>query len=118
MRYFEICLTDLHFHSHHGVFPQETKVGNEFIVDICIKIPYVDSICDDNLSDTVSYADVYEIVKEEMLQPRKLLECVASRIQSRLEDKCPQIMSGYINICKTTPPVSGITGNALVRLIF
>ena len=115
---FEITLADLRFHAHHGVMPQETMVGNEFCVSVSVRIPYSADILDDSLDATISYADIYEIVKEEMRKPKKLLETVAAIIRERLSSRWPQIKRGEITICKSTPPIGGITGNAKVRLFF
>lgn len=115
---FVISLDRLKFHAHHGVFPQETAVGNEFIVDLSVTIPYDESVKEDNLGSTVSYAGLYEIVAEEMGKPRKLLETVADSIADRICSTWPQVSEGFITISKSTPPIKGITGSASVRLNF
>lgn len=118
MAEFEIELSDLRFHAFHGVLPQETKVGNEFSVSVGIKIPYQEDILDDNLDATISYADIYEIVAQEMSTPRKLLETVAACIRNRIIHNWEQILGGHITICKSTPPITGIIGTAKVTLFF
>lgn len=118
MKEFEIKLSDLRFHAHHGVMHQETKVGNEFIVDLAVRIPFPETILEDNLDDTVSYADIYEIVESEMGNTKKLIETVAAKIADRISRRWPQIISGHITICKSTPPIPSITGRAEVTLFF
>lgn len=118
MKEFEIVLKELRFFGRHGVLDQETLIGNEFIVDVRVRIPYSDTILDDKLDYTISYADIYTIVEEEMLKPRKLLETVAACICNRLSTTWPQILSGSISICKSTPPIPRITGSSEVRLFF
>ncbi len=118
MRRFEISLTDLRIHAFHGVMEQERKVGNEFIVTLRIRLPYSDSIKNDDLGATVSYVDLYKIVSEEMSKPRSLLETVADSIADRIREDWPGIEGGEITICKSNPPISGITGRAEVRLFF
>ena len=115
---FEISLNDIRFHARHGVFQQENAVGNEFSVDVSLTIPYNPGVEDDDLDATISYADVYEIIAEEMKRPRKLLEAVAASIAKRFTAKWPEIEKGHITICKSTPPIAGITGNAAVTLNF
>ncbi|MDE5886310.1 MAG: dihydroneopterin aldolase [Muribaculaceae bacterium] len=116
--YFEIALNNLRFHSFHGVFPQETKVGNEFIVNLIVRVPPSDAMINDLPEGTVSYADLYAVVEEEMKKPGKLLESVAERIRASLLDKFPQIESGQVSICKSTPPIANISGSATVCLFF
>ena len=118
MTEFEITLADLAFHAHHGVMPQETKVGNEFIVTVSVRIPCPDNILDDDLDATISYADIHGIVAEEMGKPRQLLETVAASIMMRLKSTWRQILGGTITICKSTPPIEGIIGSARVTLNF
>lgn len=115
---FNIKLTDLHFHAHHGVLPQETKVGNEFIVSVSIAIPFNEAILDDDLDATISYADIYDIVKEEMDKPKKLLETVAAMISIRIKQRWNEILCGEIKICKSTPPIPGISGASEVDFFF
>lgn len=115
---FEITLADLKFHAFHGVLPQETKVGNEFTVSVSVRIPYSTDILNDNLHSTVSYADIYEIIDEEMKSSKKLLETVAALIHKKINSRWNNIIGGEITICKSTPPINRMTGNAKVRLIF
>lgn len=93
MKTIEIALSDLHFHARHGVFKQENIVGNEFIVALNVRIPFTDGIDDDDLDATISYADLYDIIADEMKRPRKLLETVANDICLRICGKWPQILS-------------------------
>ena len=115
---FEISLADLRFHAYHGVMPQETKVGNEFCVSVAVRIPYSADILDDNLEATISYADIYEIVAAEMKAPKKLLETVSACICHAILSRWKNVTGGEITISKSTPPISGITGSAKVRLFF
>lgn len=118
MKEFEIKLSDLRFHAYHGVFPQETKVGNEFVVNLAVRFPFHSDILDDNIDRSVSYADIYQIVDSEMKNSKKLLETVAANIADRISRRWPQINSGFITICKSTPPITSITGTAEVTLFF
>lgn len=118
MRLIEISLSDLRFHSKIGVLPQEQIVGNEFIVDSSVRIPYSERMENDDLDVSISYADIYSIIEEEMEKPRKLLEACCVSIANRLKEKWGMIESGSITICKSTPPISGITGSAKVTLFF
>lgn len=113
----EISLLDLRFHSRHGVFPQENTVGNEFSVDVSVTVPR-DLVSGDEISTTVSYADIYGIVKEEMSIPRKLMETIAVAIAGRLQSNWHEIKGGSISITKINPPIAGITGSARVRYDF
>ena len=116
--YFEISLKDLSFHAFHGVDSQENKVGNEFRVSIGLRIPVSKSPWTDELENTISYAIIYDIVREQMMETRKLLETVAIAIRESLREKFNMISGGYISITKLTPPLPSITGSSQVSLHF
>ena len=79
-----IFLDRIRFFAHHGVGRQETLVGNEFVVSLRLKVDIGHAMQTDDVTDTVSYAEVYEAVKKEMEIPSKLLEHVGGRIVKRL----------------------------------
>ena len=115
---FEISLNKLSFYAYHGVLETEKKIGNEFQVSITVRIPGREEIAKDNLKDTVSYADLYEIIKEEMSIPRNLLEKVAFEISQRIRKKFKEVMGGRIYIEKVHPPIQNMLGSASVTLNF
>ena len=79
-----IFLENVRFYSYHGVAPQETAIGNEFIINLRLKTDFGKATETDEVEDTVSYADIYAALKEEMELPSKLLEHVCGRIVKRL----------------------------------
>lgn len=76
---FRITLSDLRFHASIGVADQERKVGNDFRVDMEIMMD-ASGFSVEQLSTTISYADVYDIISEEMRKEWLLLESVAKTI--------------------------------------
>jgi len=58
----KIELRRMTFYAYHGVAPQETRVGNTFIVDLILTAPLENAVWSDDLSDTINYATVYETV--------------------------------------------------------
>ncbi len=75
-----IELKGMTFFAYHGAMEQERKVGNSFVVDLHLFLDLTPAATSDNLEDTVNYASVYELVKEEMAIPSNLLEHAAGRI--------------------------------------
>lgn len=117
--FFEVCLENVRFFARHGVFEHERIDGNEFIVNLKVKYPAPDlkQIEKDSLDHTISYADLFQIVKEEMDSPKNLLETVASAIISRIKNCYPQASEIYCHITKTTPPIAGFNGSASASLL-
>lgn len=100
-----IFLENVRFYAYHGVAPQETLVGNEFIINISLKVDFGQAATTDEVADTVSYADVYAVLKEEMAIPSKLLEHVCRRIVQRLFHDFQDIEEVSIRLAKRNPPM-------------
>lgn len=113
-----VTLENACFYSYHGVYEQEQLVGNEFIVSISVEMPLNNSIKYDNLSDTISYVDLYEIANEEMQIKSQLIEHVAYRIVNRIRNRWQYKLNGWVSITKVSPPIENFTGSAKVKIIF
>ena len=59
----------------------------------------------DSLDDTVNYAQVYKIVREEMATPSRLIEHVCGRIARRLLSDFDMIDAVEISMLKQNPPI-------------
>lgn len=112
-----ILLENIEFYAHHGVFEQETLVGNIFIVNIKIKTDLSDATLSDQLDDTINYGSIYKIIKDEMSIPSKLLEHAGGRIIRALKANFHQIESIELKISKRNPPMGGQIEYASVLLI-
>lgn len=100
-----IHIKDLRIHARHGVMPQETKVGADFIVNLRIGFPIERAMLTDDVADTVSYADLCAIVKAEMDKPSRLLEHVAGRIANAIFDVSDEIATIDLALTKLNPPM-------------
>ncbi len=101
----KIYLNDLRIYAMHGVGEQENIVGNSYIINIELDADYSRAALTDNLDYTVSYADVYELVREEMAVPSKLLEHVAYRIASHILERFELVSSVSVSLMKENPPM-------------
>ena len=113
---YDIELQDIHIYAHHGVMPQEREVGAWFIIDI--KLTMNDCRCteNDNIEGTVSYADIYGIIRNEMKTPSDLLEHVCKRISESIYSAFTQVEGIEIKLCKETPPMGGDRLKAAVTI--
>ena len=105
------------FYAYHGVLEQERRVGNTFVVDLTLTAPLEKVVQSDQLEDTINYAEVYELTKQEMNIPSQLLEHVAGRICRALRHHFPQIEQIEIRVSKLNPPFGGDVHSASVLLI-
>lgn len=111
-----IHLDTMCFYAYHGVLPQEREVGNNFVVDLAFEIETYDSLSSDCLLDTINYAEVYDIVSEEMSQPSQLLEYVVGKICRRLFATYREIIVIEISLAKKKPPFNGDLRSVAVKL--
>ena len=111
-----IFLNNMHFFAHHGCFEAERVVGTQFCVNLSFDTDTSEAEITDDIADTVSYLDVYQLVKTEMQTPSNLLEHVAKRIANSIEQTFPQISNLEIEIQKLNPPLGGEIGSAGVKL--
>ena len=93
------------FYAFHGVLPQENVVGAYYYVDLKLKTDFTHAAETDELEGTVSYADIFTAVQEEMAIPSKLLEHVCQRIASRIFKDYPTIETIDICLYKENPPM-------------
>ena len=111
-----IKLNGMRFYAYHGVMPQERKVGNQFIVNLEIEAPVERAVETDHLDDTISYASVYEVVKNEMQIPSQLLEHAGGRMLSAIKEAFPQITGIHLELEKLNPPFGGDVYSASITL--
>lgn len=110
---FEIQLRDVMMYARHGVLPEERTLGNQYRVNVRLRIDAsaFDEDSDD-LNTTISYAEVFETLVESMSCPALLLETVAVRFAKKATSRWENIKSGEIEIVKTVPPIPGMIGEA------
>ena len=111
-----IAINDMRFYAHHGCFAQERVIGTYFRVDLVFETDTKKAEVSDSIDDTVSYLDVYQVVKREMAVPSNLLEHVARRIGERVRAEFPAITSVNVKVSKLNPPLGGQMDSVSVEL--
>lgn len=111
-----IYINNMRFHSYHGVMEQERLTGGDFVVSLDARYPLAKAVDSDDVNDTMNYATVYEIVKNEMSVPSCLIEYVAGRIGKRLLEAMPQIEELTVKLTKENPPMGADCDGAGVQL--
>ena len=102
-----IRLHNIQVYAHHGCWAEETVIGGEYSVDITIHFDFLAAALADDLSQTVDYVLVKEIVYEEMRTPYKLIEAVAYKIKQRLQQEFPSATQHIVRITKHNAPMGG-----------
>lgn len=60
----QIRINNMVFHTYNGVFAEEKRMGQRLEVDLDMSYPIETAVQHDELTETVSYADVYDTTKE------------------------------------------------------
>lgn len=111
-----IFINDIILHAQHGVLLQEQLTGNDYKVSVSLDYDISKAINTDNVADTINYAEVYEVIKEEMITPSKLIEHVAGRIAQRLLTQYPSVAAITLSITKLNPPMGAQCQGAGVEI--
>ncbi|CAL5086848.1 unnamed protein product [Urochloa decumbens] len=114
----KLVLRGLQFHGFHGVKQEEKTLGQKFVVDVDAWMDLSTAGETDSISDTVSYTDIYRIVKDVVEGPsQNLLESVAHRIASATLLEFPQISAVRVEVKKPHAAVQGILDYLGVEIV-
>ena len=103
----KIFIEDLKIFAYHGVLPEETILGTYYILNVEVHADLWKAVSTDDLADTINYAEINDIIHQEMKINSKLMEHVAGRILKNIKLKFPQVKFLKIKITKTNPPMKG-----------
>ncbi|MEK4439425.1 MULTISPECIES: dihydroneopterin aldolase [unclassified Niallia] len=104
----KIILNQMEFYGYHGVFKEETKLGQRFIVDLQVDVDLAKAGATDDLQYSVNYGQLFLDVKEIVEgEPYKLIEAVAENIAKKLLESYSLIEGLTIRIIKPDPPIPG-----------
>lgn len=97
------------FYAYHGANQEERVLGQPFVVDLEVELNLSKPGRTDELKDTVSYTDLYRVVKEVMEgTPHNLLESLAEEI-ARGTLSSYAVEAVRVRVAKTRPPIKGAT---------
>ena len=111
-----IRLNDMRFYAYHGVFPEEKKLGQRFEIDLEIGCDLSKAGHNDDLKNSIDYAQVYSIVRACVENKQfSLLEALAEHIaKTILKHWKPNSLT--LRIRKSSPPVPGNLGNVEIEI--
>ncbi|MDE6163052.1 MAG: dihydroneopterin aldolase [Bacteroides sp.] len=111
-----ILLKGIRCYAYHGVAPQENLIGNEYLIDLKLQVDISKAARTDEVTDTVNYAEVHQVIKNEMAIPSKLLEHVSGRIIEKLFEQFPCIERIELRLSKRNPPMGADIESAGIEL--
>ncbi len=112
----KILLSGAQFFARHGVSAEERRVGGRFVVDVELDYALGRAGGSDNLADTISYSEVYRVVREIVENKSfQLVEALAETIAQTLLARFAAT-AVRVRVKKQPPPIQGIVDYAGVEI--
>jgi dihydroneopterin aldolase len=103
----KISVTGLTLYGYHGVYPEENKLGQHYIVDAELFMPLEKPGRSDELTDTVNYAEACELIRQIVEKEQfRLVEALAERVASSLLATYTNVNEVTVRVRKPHPPVA------------
>ena len=111
-----IRVTGISVYAHHGCLDEEAVIGSEYRIDVSLHCDLTAAAHSDDLTQTIDYVRVHEIVRDEMKVRAKLLEHVGQRIINALKAEFEALDSVTVQVAKLNPPINGIAKDVSIEL--
>lgn len=103
----KILVEGIKIYAYHGCLAEEGKIGTNYIVDVTLETDFSEAAKKDDLTKTIDYVVVYDIVKSQMAIRSKLIEQVGQRIVDELKKQFATIKKVEVKVTKLNPPMNG-----------
>jgi len=110
-----IELNEVIFLGYHGLYAEEKKLGNTYIVNVHIDFTPMKELVD-QLDQTIDYVNVYAIIKKWMEIPTSLLETLVGNIADEILINQPLADKVFVSITKVHMPIPQFEGNISVSV--
>jgi dihydroneopterin aldolase/2-amino-4-hydroxy-6-hydroxymethyldihydropteridine diphosphokinase len=102
----QIYIKNLEVFANHGVYPEENKLGQKFIINVRLDVNLRAAGCQDDLNKTINYGEIcHEIATFLTKQTFKLLEGAAEQLARHLLLHTPRLSHVEVEIKKPWAPV-------------
>jgi dihydroneopterin aldolase len=92
---------------YHGVLESEKITGQDFYVDVVLEVDLTRASVTDDVSDTINYAEVTDLVVAQITgDPVSLIEKLAGNIADRIKATYPQAAAVSVTVHKPQAPVN------------
>ncbi|HYK74910.1 MAG TPA: dihydroneopterin aldolase [Pseudoneobacillus sp.] len=113
----KISVNQMQFFGYHGVFPEETRLGQRFIVDLDVFCDLHQAGMSDDLNYSVNYAELYTVSKDIVEgEPFQLIEAVAEKIANVVLEKFLKVNEVTVKVIKPDPPIPGYYQSVSVEI--
>jgi dihydroneopterin aldolase len=111
-----IRIVNMSLYGRHGAREEERRLGQHIAVDVAVAIDARRAGRSDDLAHTVSYGEIYDVVRQvEQQGPYNLLETLGQRIAEAVLARfaAQQVI---VKVRKENPPVGGLADFAEVEI--
>ncbi|WP_108659861.1 dihydroneopterin aldolase [Acuticoccus kandeliae] len=113
-----IYLDDLAFYAFHGVFDEESRLGQRFVVDLVCWLDLGPASREDAYALTVDYGTITEAVGRVVTQSRfKLIERLAGAIAEAVFATDARIEKVKVRVHKPGAPIPIASGRVSVEIV-
>ncbi|MDY5840265.1 MAG: dihydroneopterin aldolase [Corynebacterium camporealensis] len=110
-----IELKALECFGYHGVFDEEKREGQPFIVDVTCWLDFAGAAAGDDLEQTVNYAELADVAADIVEGPsRDLIETVATEIAESVIQRFELLHAVEVTIHKPQAPIPRTFGDVAV----
>ena len=99
-------IQDLAIHAFVGLYDEEKRNGNDFLVNVTYWAPYEKAALSDQLEDAVNYGEICRVIESVFQTKCGMVEQIADLTMTAIKDTFPQIEDVSITITKLNPPVT------------
>lgn len=104
----KIVLKDIKLYGYHGVFPEEREKGQYFYIDVEVFVDLGQAGTSDDLSKTVDYSKIYDIIKcINDSNKFRLIERFAHIISQEILSTFEEITEVIVRVRKPDAPIKG-----------
>ena len=102
-----ISVEGIRVFAYHGHLPEEAVLGGNFIVNVWVNADTNEVEETDNLSDTVDYVKIIEVVKSQMSIRANMIEIPAKRIVDAIL-VLNKVQNVKVEVEKIQPPIDAV----------
>ena len=114
----KIILKQMEFYGYHGVFPEEKKLGQRFIVDLELTIDLKKAGMTDDIEETVNYGEAFHYTKNVVEgKSYQLIEAVAEKIAHDILEAFSKVIECKVTVIKPDPPIPGHYQHVAIEII-
>ena len=113
----QIFLTGIAGFGYHGLFDHERQNGQDFFVDVTLTVDLTVASKSDEISDTVNYAEITNLVVTHITtQPVNLIEKLAGRIADEILRDHMKVSLVTVTVHKPQAPVDAVLKDIAVQI--